>query len=229
MALLMATLAAGGAFAQIPLSAGIGGTFTADAANMSWTSEAKQALIYLDWPEDIMNMRYVGGGFFAYFDAAYVMASLGLNFYNVTFANRNMQKEMDALKAKVTRTEFNIGIYGKFPFNVGSIILFPILGADIKLVLAETLTLDGEKYQYTNADDEEANPLSELSCLWVKTGVGMDIPLGEKMYLRPIFLYGLGFNNKEQNDEEDILNSGTKLGTYVNHGVDIKVALGFKF
>ena len=229
LALLVVTMAAGGAFAQISLSAGLGGTFTADFYNLNWTKDGKDMLDAFDVPKDIYDTNNVGGGFFAYFDATYVMVSLGMNFFDVSPANKDSKKEKDDWKIKDSLTEFDIGLYGKYPFDLGGITLFPMLGVDFKIVLAQDTTVDGEKFKYTNDEGEEVSPVGDLSSVWFKAGVGLDIPLGEKLYLRPMFLYGLGLNNKSQNDMEKSLNEGTKLGSYINHGLDVKLALGFKF
>jgi len=227
LALVVVTLAAGGAFAQVSLSAGFGGTFTADFFNIAWTSDGNDMLDAAKLDKDIADSNIIGGGFFAYFDATYVMASLGMNFYDVSPANKDLKKAQEDAKSSTTTTEFNIGLYGKYPFDLGGIVLFPMLGMDFKIVLAQDTTVDGDKRTYKDMLDKD--PASELSSVWFKAGVGVDIPLGEKLYLRPIFLYGLGLNSKAQNDGQDTLNKDKTLGSYVNHGLDIKVALGFKF
>ena len=229
LALVVVSLAAGGAFAQVSLSAGLGGTFTADFFNIAWTKDGKDMLDATGYPKDANNVNIIGGGFFAYFDATYVMASLGMNFYDYSPANKDMKKAQDDMKIKQSVTEFNIGLYGKFPIDLGGLTLFPMLGADIKLVLDQTTSFDGEKFKYTNDEGEETSPLGDLSSVWFKAGIGLDIPLSDTMYLRPIFLYGIGLNNKVQKDMNDSLNEGTKMGSTVNHGLDVKLALGFKF
>jgi hypothetical protein len=224
LALLMATLLASGAFAQ--LSAGFGGTFTADFTTYSYTKDTKDALKALGMPLDILNTNTTGGGFFAYFDAAYAMASLGMGFHGITPANSDLKEAMDDMKQKMSLTTFEIELLGKFPFAVGGISVFPMLGLDIKLALAYDMRLDGEKFSYTDVDD---NKLSDLTTIWGKFGIGADIPLSNKMYIRPILLYGLGTNNKEQKTTLDAPGASNTIKSIVNHGLDLKVALGFKF
>ena len=230
LALLVVTLAAGGVFAEVQLSAGLGGSFTADFQNYRYTSDGKDMLDARGLDKDINNMNRIGGGFFAYFDASYVMASLGMTFYNFTPANKDEKKDWKDDNYKISDTEFNIGVYGKYPIEMGKMVLFPILGADIKLALGRTYNADGEKSKYTDDEGEEVSPLKHLTTVYFRGGVGLDIPLGEKMYLRPIFLYGIGTKSNDQKEDEDgAWNKDPKLMSYINHGLDIKLALGFKF
>ena len=229
LALLVLTLAAGGAFAQ--LSAGIGGTFTADFGSIAWTKDGLDAV---GDNKDIYDQNIIGGGFFAYFDATYVMLSLGLNFYDISPANKDAKKAQDDAKYSVSLTEFNIGVYGKYPIDLGGLTLFPIVGADIKLALAQDTTVDGKKQDqqdpfYTNSDGDKLDVTGALSSVWFKAGVGFDIPLSDSIYLRPMFLYGIGLLDKTQTDFQKMLDEGTKMGSIINHGLDIKLALGFKF
>jgi hypothetical protein len=223
LALLLATLLAGGAFAQF--SAGFGGTFTADFTTYSYTSDTKDFMNAFNVPLDMLNSNIVGGGFFAYFDAVYIMGSLGTGFHDITPANSDLKKAMESIKQKMSLTTFEIELFGKYPIALGGISIFPMLGVDIKLALAYDMTLDGEKISYT---DNEDNKLSDLTTVWGKFGIGADIPLGGKMYLRPILLYGIGTNDKVQKETLDAPGSSNVLKAIVNHGLDVKIALGFK-
>ncbi|MDR0476021.1 MAG: hypothetical protein LBH43_20440 [Treponema sp.] len=224
LALLMSALLAGGAFAQF--SAGFGGTFTADFTTYSYTNEAKDILKALGMPTDMLNTNTVGGGFFAYFDAVYVMASLGMGFHGITPANSDLKKVMDEMKQTMSLNTFEIELLGKFPFAVGGMSIFPLLGLDIKLALAYDMTLDGEKFSYTSVD---GNKLSDLNTIWGKFGFGADIPLGYKTYLRPILLYGVGTTNKDQKAALDAPGAKDLVKAIVNYGLDIKIAFDFKF
>jgi hypothetical protein len=234
--LLMATLLAGGVFAQVNLSAGFGGTFTADFMNLAWTKDGKDYLdLYSDYvKKDSYDQNLVGGGFYAYFDATYAMLSLGMSFYDIKYANADTQKSV-SLDGKVQRslTTFDIGLYGKFPISLGAATLFPMLGVDAKIAVAQDTINDGKKYAYDSEEMKYSNkdkPLAEYwSTVWFKFGVGGDIPLGEKLYLRPMFLYGFGTVPKVQKDQLDEMNKVTKMADAIVHGLDIKVAVGFKF
>jgi hypothetical protein len=68
-----------------------------------------------------------------------------------------------------------------------------------------------------------------LNRLWIKLGVGADINLSDAMYLRPSILYGINFGTKNDNDTVDNYKKVPGLDvTSFWHGLDIRVALGFK-
>jgi hypothetical protein len=79
--------------------------------------------------------------------------------------------------------------------------------------------------------------VSRLTTIWGKIGFGADIPINDKLYVRPMFLYGIGTNSKDQKDYKDALmkhyyfrgNGDKYVNGIINHGFDIKVAVGYKF
>ena len=231
LAPLMAALLAGGAFAQAAFSAGLGGAFSANFTNYQYTEDGKKAM---PQPADWFDTNYTGGGAFAYFDAAYAMASLGITFYDVTPANKDAKKAMDIMKEKVSFTTFDIELFGKYPINLGAFTLFPLLGVDFKLALAYEQSIDGTKTTYEDMQklSGKSGKVDRLTTIWGKIGVGADIPLGDKLYLRGIFLYGIGTNDEDQKEtlEQGVGPLAEKaLNGILNHGLDVKLAVGFKF
>ncbi|MDR2482338.1 MAG: porin family protein [Treponema sp.] len=205
-------------FAQnIKLSAGLGGNFTADFTSFALTKDAKDAdLKAKDW-----NSHLVGGGFYLFFDATYVEANVGLLFGN---ANSDKTDGMsDDQKKGMDVTAIKLGLFGKYPIDLGSFTLFPMLGIDGQLAVG------GKFYGEEPADKEEFNKM--FSWFWIKLGVGADIPLAEKFYLRPEFLYGIRLNTEDEKDTIDYYNSGpTKMvDAIVGHGLDVRVAVGYRF
>jgi hypothetical protein len=229
LALLMMALLAGGAFAQVEFSAGFGGTFTADFMNYAWTDDGKKVLDLINMDTNYLDENHIGGGFFAYFDATYVMASLGMGFYGLTAANKDMQKILDDAKATISLTTLDIGLLGKYPIPLGTATLFPMLGVDFKIAIAHNQTVDGTKYTFGEDYSKDENLGDYYTSVWLKFGVGADIPLGEKLYLRPMFLYGIGTLPTKAKDAMDTLNDIIKTVDIIYHGLDIKLALGFKF
>jgi hypothetical protein len=233
LALLMATMFAGGAFAQLSLSVGGGGTFSANFLNYAWTGAGKTWLgsQYLDpmsltsTPTDYYDQNFIGGGFFAFFDATFVMVSLGFNFYGVTYANKDRQKPYDDAKKTFTLSTFDISLFGRLPFSLGALKVFPLLGADLKIAM----TYDGidTSVLYDSYVSEH------YTSIWLKLGFGVDIPLGYKLYLRPSFLYGFGFLPKVYQNDMDRINTSTGSGgrkvDVILHGLDLNVAVGYMF
>jgi len=227
LALLMTALLAGGAFAQI--SAGIGGTLTADFMNYVWTSDGENILDTLKIDKDSSNQNFIGNGFFAYLDTTYAMASLGMGFYTISPANADLKKAQDDAKITNSLTTFDISLYGKYPISLGIATLFPMLGVDYKIAVAQDYTVDGEKstWKDRNKDDSVGDYWNSL---WFKVGAGADIPLGKKLYIRPMFLYGLGTLPKSAQESMDAMNILVKtVDNIIYHGLDLKLAVGYKF
>jgi hypothetical protein len=145
----------------------------------------------------------------------------------MTSANSDVQKLMDDAKTTVTMTTFDIGLLGKFPINLGFFTLFPAIGIQYRMGI-DVIATDGEnEAKYSDIDGND--PLGDLSRLWLKAGVGIDIPLGSNMYLRGMYLYGIGLLNKNEQDAQDTANQGTKMYDQINHGFDLSVSLGLRF
>ena len=229
LALLIAVITTGGVFA-LDLSAGFGGTFRANFLNRIWTSDGKDYLDAMGMDEDIGNANRIGGGFFAYFDATYVALTLGLGINDVSSANSDLREAMKDAKMLETFTTFDIGLLGKFPIALGGFTLFPALGVELRIPLDNVSSVDGKKSSWSDISDED---LTEwMTEIWFKFGVGADIPLGQKLYLRSMFLYGFGSLSKADSDSLDLLSTmiaNKKLADQINHGFDISLALGFKF
>jgi hypothetical protein len=203
-------------FAQgIGLSAGLGGNFTADFMSFALTQDAKDN----NMEAADMNSHLVGGGIYAFFDASYVEANVGLLFGN---ANQDKTDGMsDDEKKGMDVTALKLSLFGKYPIDLGGFTLFPMLGIDGQI------NLDGKVWGETIPDDFKEDFNKMFSYFWIKLGVGADIALSEKLYLRPEFLYGIRFNT---DDEKDTLDSSPKMAdAIVGHGLDIRLALGFKF
>jgi hypothetical protein len=201
LALLLVTLAAGGAFAQVQLSAGAGGNFAVSFDSFKYDGE------------DAGSGRTVGGGAFAFFDATYVEADVGLLF------GGQKSKEPDGdWEDGLSVTYLTLAVYGKYPIDLGGFTLFPMLGVQMNLGLGASF--DGEAVEF---DDPSKGDY--LNLFWIKAGVGADFSLSEKLYLRPSLLYGINFGSKVTRDAK----SGDDKYSSFHHGLDVRVALGFKF
>ena len=212
LALLVLTLAAGGAFAQ-ELSAGVGGNFAIsfDQVTMSGGGTTMEALVTTS-----------GGGIYAFFDATYVEVDVGMLFGNqkAKATGGGSTVESDGPDVSV----LTLGLYGKYPIDLGGFILFPLLGIQYDLGLSAKQTIGGTTYEAKDEDLPDA-----LNRLWIKLGVGADINLSDAMYLRPSILYGINFGTKNDNDTVDNYKKVPGLDvTSFWHGLDIRVALGFK-
>ena len=186
----------------LDLSAGLGGNFTANFRTWSTNSEYFTA--------DDINSTLVGGGFYGFVDATYAEVNLGFLFGNEKFGkNDNKGINITALK---------LGLFGKYPINLGAFSIFPIFGIDGQIALAASSDTDGHIIDYYSPGDL-------FSQFWFKFGAGLDIPTAnEKYYIRFSFLYGFRPNTKFE--EDGLAEAGLK--SVVNHGLDIKLAIGYK-
>jgi hypothetical protein len=198
---LAVVVAAGGVFAQgLALSAGAGGLFSYNFGGGVMDGD------------DGISMPYLGGGFFAFFDATYAEVNVGMDFGSVTNKGEGAMADfMDDVKSSVTN--LNIGVLGKYPISLGSVVLFPAVGINYRATL-------GVK----DEDGNEMDDPGDFSALSILLGAGLDYGIGEKLYLRGEVLYGIRLANKFESDGEEG-DSKYNLG----HGPTVKVAVGYKF
>jgi len=214
LALLVLTLAAGGAFAQISMGFGGNLAVNSDYIKLSLGNVSSEATV-----------TTTGVGLFAFFDASFVEVDIGLLF--------GSQKSKSSSSSGGSQTidgpdvsYLTLGVYGKYPIAVSSFTLFPMLGIQLDIGLSAKQTINGTTYEADSKDLPDA-----LNMFWVKLGVGADFNLSDKMYIRPSFLFGLNFGTKDNNDAVNSYKSsyGSILDvTNIYSGLDIRVALGFR-
>jgi hypothetical protein len=149
----------------------------------------------------------------AFFDATYAELGLnlgGYNYYNVSG---------DAFNG------FNLGfsLYVKFPFTVGSVKLFPLLGMDSQLGLSY---LDRQLNELPTTINrlEKGDAADYYNSAWVKFGAGTDANLSGSLYLRTSFLYGFKFYSPKESDFKDDFN----IKDLIYSGPTFRIAVGYK-
>jgi len=199
LALLVVTLAAGGAFAQV--SAGFGGNFAVNFDSYKYKGEENYSL------------RISGGGFFALFDATFVEANIGM-----LFGGRQVGYDGEWEDKDYDLSYLILGLYGKYPIDLGGFSLFPMLGIQLDFGLSA-------KYGDMKILEDSSDRADWMNRFWIKLGVGADFSLSNSAYLRPSFLYGINFGSKADRDSKK---EDSELSSF-HHGLDIRVALGFRF
>lgn len=86
-----------------------------------------------------------------------------------------------------------LGLFVKYPINLDSLNLFPMLG--IKLDNGLSMKYDGENV-YGNSS-ERADFMNRFR---IKFGLGANFNIADKLYLRPSFLYGFNFGSKDDRE-----------------------------
>ena len=112
--------------------------------------------------------------------------------------------------------QFAFSLLGKYPFRLGSITLFPLIGFDYNIV---TSALDGD---------------IDLSQFGFLGGLGLDFNLNDHLFLRGEAMFHLRLASKAMKDFEDIipiLSEGIPLDTKTTLGVGprIKLGIGYRF
>jgi hypothetical protein len=221
--LVIATVLAGGVSAQSLLSAGAGGFIGGDSGGGIESSST----VFGMSSKTTFEMPYFGGGGFAFLDAKYAELSLGIYSGKGKFKMTNEGLGFTtSAENDVSRTNFNIGLLGKYPFGISEkISVFPLLGMDYAITLSAK-DKDGEDI-FANSD----NKTSDLNALWFKFGGGADFSLVNKLYLRLEAMYGVRLANKFEKDlkesaEKNMIDSEVK--TLPGHGVTVKLAVGYK-
>jgi hypothetical protein len=171
----------------------------------------------LNWNDGVqVTMPYIGGGAYLFFDATYAEAFAAFSGGGGKWESGNVAATDTTVLPEMSRKSVNIGVFAKYPFTVGNIKLFPLLGIDYEAALSAELNTDGYKYPFDASD---------LNALWFKFGGGMNAALGEKMYIRAELLYGLRGTNKF----EDYESGEWEASIGSAGGVTVRVGMGINF
>jgi opacity protein-like surface antigen len=208
--MVLAVLVAGNAFAQMPefkLSAGAGGYFTSDFGG-GWVAPVA----------DQFKFPYAGGGGFVFFDATYAEVSLG--FFAAGGDSHEYRGNDPVYKENMSYTGLDIGLLGKYPFALTEqFTLFPLLGMTYRHFISVKNELDGE-----------LNNPGNRSALWFKLGVGADYAFTEHIFAHLGVVYGIRLANKWEKNQVKIKSlGGYSIDTRLGHGLDVKLAVGYKF
>jgi len=163
------------------------------------------------------GIRNTSFGGFVFFDATYVEADISFAYGSLTLVT-----EMPGISSTDdfgSVLQLGFSILGKYPFHLGSVTLFPLLGFNLNAVVSGS---DNEGNKFTDAGD-----LSQFS---LQAGIGLDYHFTDSIFLRAEGLFQLRFASKYQDDMMTFLNKGGGgWDTTFGMGPVIKVAVGYKF
>jgi hypothetical protein len=193
-------LLATGAFSQIDLS--VGGQMELSIGSMTEKYE-------LDSDNyEIFNQIDTIPGFGVFVDAVYVRLSLA---YAMTLGATQKRKlvyeGVEFYDESIDSTEnyswtfLNIGLLGKFPIALGSIVIWPAAGILYSITLSRDANADGE------ADKLDEYALNDL---YLSAGCGLDVKIMSTIYMTGSVLCSYNFTpnrlkNYELPDEESII------------------------
>jgi len=186
----------------IKYSLGVSGSFTSDFGG---GTEMGPMTTKTPW---------YGGGANLFFDMTYAEAGFGVTFgagTSTTEAPGIPDREID-----MSHISLDFGLMLRYPLELPTlgenVTIFPTAGINYRLAVSGKV------------DDKDYDDVGDWSALWFNLGVGMDFGLSEKMYLRPVVLYGTRLNNKAESDASD-----AGADALMGHGLTVKVGVGFKF
>ena len=188
ISLMMVT---GSVFAEsrFSLSAGVGGLFSAGTVQT------------ITFGNDEYSGGFVSGGGYAFFDATYVEASLGVSTGSIVL------RDVDG---EISKTNLNIGVIGKYPFRLTEKFhLFPMLGINYSLALSVS----------------DAGDPGDFSELWFQLGAGIDFFFTNNIFIRFSPLLGFRLPTKH---ESDLVNAGGSADG-IPFGFTARLAVGYRF
>ncbi len=207
----------------IDLSAGIGGNVGAFSSTYH----------YEEWVVDQWTERWttVPFEFSAYFDATYGQAAIGFRANGSTHYVLKWTAGAFSYDNTASNIEDNnrsgflsLALLGRYPFTLGSVTLFPLLGIeyDLNLYYQDETGVDLK----ASMTDQEKTDLNQF---WLKFGVGADIGVYKGLYVRPLALLGFKvLNSAEKTDLQDAKANATSA-SYVDFVFEAGVQAGWRF
>ncbi len=123
---------------------------------------------------------------FVYVESTNLQLAVGYR----TFDGMTVKGQGGTSEVSAKYSYLSLAGYGKFPLHLGSVVLIPMIGVEYDVTLDATLS-------GVSADSQT---LSDLNALWIKAGLGAEIPLSPSFYFRPEFLFGYQLNNQFDRD-----------------------------
>lgn len=195
--------------------------------NYSWNSAGRK-LDNDNKSKAIIGYNLIGVS--AFFDAEYVRVKLGANFLvgnidNTTYtvALGAKSKVSESIK-KMSGTNVELGILGKYPFTLGIAKIYPMLGFDF--IWNISLKQDGTDLREHMTDDFK----NDLNHYFFTFGAGSDIYLTENIFLTPTVLFSVDM--KKPSHYKDAKKAAEVLGaTYADNFFNFSLGLGvgYKF
>lgn len=220
LALLIATLAVGGAFAaDLKLSAGAGLVMAGQLSG----GGAEGSVGSISVTQELTDSSY---GAYGFFDATYVEVTVGYFSSSGTLLTKTVGY---SVSYATEMSGFNLSLFGKYPFALAEkFSLFPLVGIDYQMVTDYKVKL-GYLSGKLSRDGKNIDP-TDFSSLWIKGGVGGDISFTDAIYMRIEGLFGIGLPSKYANDGVKIMkDAGASGEATIGTGYTFKLAVGFRF
>jgi hypothetical protein len=180
----------------------------------------------------LLTMPYYGMGAYLFFDAIYAEVFIGYSTGGGKWKWGANDTQDPGPSVDMHREYRNYGILATYPFDVGVLRIFPLLGIDYEQAISFGVVLPipyDRRYDpdFKNKFVFGGSNADVLSALWFKLGGGLDVDLFWNVYARLQVLYGFRTVNNFEKDliELDFANREANRG----HGLTYSIAGGVKF
>ena len=168
-------------------------------------------------------------GFTAFFDSPYVQANVGysqslLGHEKSTQTISGSTSTLVNTDIAATKGYLSIAVLGKYPLALGPVSLFPLIGLAVDFnVLA--MDASGNDLKASMTDQQKADE----NQFWVKAGVGADVMIFGKAFIRPELIAGLKLPN---GSERSAIASAQQAGfnaLLLTFTFDFSLLVGYSF
>lgn len=176
--------------------------------------------------------NYIGANLF--FDAQYLRLVFGADF-GVGGKNTQVDGSLGPLATKLggltgesgsisdyRETDLNLSVLGKYPFKLGFVNLYPLLGFDFSFNVAAKY---GDIDLRENASDKAKQDLNHYYFVF---GLGADVNIGKKFFITPTATFGVDL--KKQSRYETVKKATDFANAkYTDNNFLVNVGLGFGY
>ena len=192
-----------------------------------------------------MNQFNFGG--FLFVDGTWAVFNLGiqrgLNNYNETMiaSSPTIDDLVMPSHGKGSETMLSLALLGKYPFTLNKrFTLFPLLGLEYQIALAQTREPDGGRKLYDRTDGiRESNANGEPYSLpvwnswFVVAGAGLDYHVFSSLFVRAQLLYGFRLQTPYETDALEKAKKGVNASnpklSGLTSGPALSIAAGWRF